>query len=63
MDDKNPLCTAQDALFRVFARIVEEGCGSNDEDEDAIKQVTARLLVPNNKIGCLLERGKELYRK
>jgi hypothetical protein len=48
VDDKNPLCTTQDALIRVFARIVEEGNGSDDEDEDVVKQVTARLLVLSN---------------
>lgn len=63
VDDKNPLCAAQDALFRVFARIVEEGRGSDDEDEDAVKQVTARLLVPNNQIGCLLGRGGKVIEK
>lgn len=63
VDGKNPLCAAQDALFRVFARIVEEGLVSDDEDEDAGKQVTVRLLVPNNQIGCLLGRGGKVIEK
>lgn len=64
VDDKSPLCAAQDALFRVLARIVEEGGrGSDDEDEDTGKQVTVRLLVPNNQIGCLLGRGGKVIEK
>lgn len=63
VDGKNPLCPAQDALFRVLSRIVEEGHASDDEDEGAGKQVTARLLVPNNQIGCLLGRGGKVIEK
>jgi hypothetical protein len=44
VDDKNPLCIAQDALFRIFARIVEDGRGSDNEDKDVVKQVTTHLL-------------------
>lgn len=63
VDGKSPLCAAQDALFRVFGRIVEEGRGSDDEDDESAKQATVRLLVPNNQIGCLLGRGGKVIEK
>uniref|UniRef100_A0A0C9RV58 TSA: Wollemia nobilis Ref_Wollemi_Transcript_11433_2942 transcribed RNA sequence n=1 Tax=Wollemia nobilis TaxID=56998 RepID=A0A0C9RV58_9CONI len=64
-ENMKPLCPAQDALFRVHARIVEDDRGaSDDEDEDGKgKQVTVRLLVPNNQIGCLLGRGGKVIEK
>ncbi|KAH9295681.1 hypothetical protein KI387_039269, partial [Taxus chinensis] len=64
-DYMKPLCPAQDALFRIHERIVEDERGeSDDEDEDGKgKQVTARLLVPNNQIGCLLGRGGKVIEK
>lgn len=54
------LCAAQDALLKVHERIVEEGLSGRmapDYDNENIV-VTARLLVPNNMVGCLLgKRG------
>ncbi|KAJ9147355.1 hypothetical protein P3X46_029529 [Hevea brasiliensis] len=60
-----PLCAAQDALLKVHERIVEEdligGMTSDDDNESSI--VTARLLVPNNMVGCLLgKRGDVIQR-
>lgn len=52
---------AQEALFRVHARIVDgEGNEEEDEDEDASHHFTTRLLVPNNQIGCLLGKGGKI---
>lgn len=64
-DYMKPLCPAQDAIFRVHERIVDdEGGESEDEDDNGKgKQVTTRLLVPNNQIGCLLGRGGKVIEK
>lgn len=63
--DREPLCPAQDALFKVHARIVdgEGGGGSDYEDDDKSRSVTARLLVPTNQIGCLLGKGGKIIEK
>eukprot|EP00250_Pteridium_aquilinum_P002781 c13004_g1_i1 orf=180-1805(-) len=53
------LCPAQEALFRVHARIVEIGALDDDEDEPP-RPVTARLLVPNVQIGCVLGKGGKI---
>lgn len=57
-EKQQSLCPAQEALFRVHARIVDGDGGASDEDDDEPPhQVTARLLVPNIQIGCLLGKG------
>lgn len=53
------LCPAQEALFRVHARIVEIAAADDDEDEPP-RPVTARLLVPNVQIGCVLGKGGKI---
>lgn len=57
-------CPAQEALLRVHDRIIEEdllGGGEDVEDKNCI--VTARLLVPNNMVGCLLGKGGDVIQK
>nr|KJB43043.1 hypothetical protein B456_007G181200 [Gossypium raimondii] len=60
-----PCCAAQDALLKVHDRIVEEdlfgGIVSDDDNGNAV--VTARLLVPNNMVGCLLGRGGDVIQR
>ncbi|MBA0686519.1 hypothetical protein Goari_014118, partial [Gossypium aridum] len=62
---KEPCCAAQDALLKVHDRIVEEdlfgGIVSDDDNGNAV--VTARLLVPNNMVGCLLGRGGDVIQR
>ncbi|KAF5748022.1 hypothetical protein HS088_TW05G00754 [Tripterygium wilfordii] len=60
-----PHCAAQDAILKVHDRIVEEdlfgGMASDDDNEDSV--VTARLLVPNNMVGCLLGKGGDVIQR
>eukprot|EP00249_Psilotum_nudum_P023906 c29024_g2_i1 orf=101-2146(+) len=46
---------AQEALLRVHSRIVEGG--NEEEDQDSLRLITTRLIVPNNQVGCLLGKG------
>ncbi|KAH9675781.1 Flowering locus K domain [Citrus sinensis] len=64
-ESMEPHCAAQDALLKVHDRIIEEdlfgGMASDDDNENST--VTARLLVPNNMVGCLLgKRGDVIQR-
>ncbi|XP_047316312.1 KH domain-containing protein At4g18375-like isoform X2 [Impatiens glandulifera] len=64
-DDKmEPHCAAQDALLKVHDRIVLEDIikASNDED-DIENMVTARLLVPNNMVGCVLGKKGDVIQR
>ncbi|KAK9041220.1 hypothetical protein V6N11_016331 [Hibiscus sabdariffa] len=60
-----PCCAAQDALLKVHDRIVEEEHfgGMASDDDNASTVVTARLLVPNNMVGCLLGRGGDVIQR
>uniref|UniRef100_A0A7C8ZND5 K Homology domain-containing protein n=1 Tax=Opuntia streptacantha TaxID=393608 RepID=A0A7C8ZND5_OPUST len=59
-----PLCPAQDALMKVHDRIIEEDLSVGTEgDEDKNSVVTARLLVPNNMVGCLLGKGGDVIQR
>lgn len=66
-DDENmePHCPAQDALLKVHERIVEEdlfgGMAFDEDNENSV--VTARLLVPNNMVGCLLGKKGDVIQK
>ncbi|KAH9739370.1 KH domain containing protein expressed [Citrus sinensis] len=64
-ESMEPHCAAQDALLKVHDRIIEEdlfgGMASDDDNENST--ITARLLVPNNMVGCLLgKRGDVIQR-
>lgn len=50
---------AQEALLRVFLRIVETTEETQDADEQDISKITAKLLVPTSEVGCVLgKKGK-----
>ncbi|KAG0570194.1 hypothetical protein KC19_6G143700 [Ceratodon purpureus] len=63
-DDTAKLTPAQEALFKVHARIIADiealGGDGSDQDEEPSQQVITRLLVPNNQIGCLLGKGGKI---
>ncbi|ESQ41498.1 hypothetical protein EUTSA_v10013173mg [Eutrema salsugineum] len=58
-DGEKVLSPAQDALFRIHDRVVADDAQSEDSSE-AEHQVTARLLVPSDQIGCILGRGGQI---
>ena len=62
--DGEKLSPAQEALFRVHARIIADaetrGGDGSDHEEEPSQQVVTRLLVPNNQIGCLLGKGGKI---
>lgn len=62
--DSEKLTSAQEALFKVHARIIADieisGADGSDQDEEPGQQVVTRLLVPNNQIGCLLGKGGKI---
>ncbi|CAK9186073.1 unnamed protein product [Ilex paraguariensis] len=55
----NTLCPAQDALFKVHDRVVADDLAA-DEDTEEVPQVTARLLVPSDQIGCIIGKGGQI---
>ncbi|XP_051117526.1 KH domain-containing protein At4g18375-like [Andrographis paniculata] len=58
-----PHCAAQDALLKVFDKIVKEeilGADNRSRDETV---VTARLLVSNNTVGCILGKKGDVIQR
>lgn len=63
-DLMEPHCAAQDALMKVHDRIIEEdlvGGADNEDGNDII--VTARLLVPDNMVGCVLGKKGDVIQR
>lgn len=52
-----PHCAAQNALLRVHEKIIEEDLADNADNDTS---VTARLLVPNNLVGCVIGKGGDV---
>nr|CAD1836253.1 unnamed protein product [Ananas comosus var. bracteatus] len=55
-----PHCAAQDALLKINDRIAADEIlhgGVVHEKNDSDDSVNARILVPNNQVGCLLGKG------
>lgn len=53
------ICPAQDALFRVHDKVVAEELPVNGPFEEPL-QVTVRLLVPSDQIGCVIGKGGQI---
>lgn len=53
------ICPAQDALFRVHDRVLAEESAVNGSFEEPL-QVTVRLLVPSDQIGCVIGKGGQI---
>lgn len=59
-----PHCAAQFALMKVHDRIIEEDIvGGSDTEAGNGNVVTARLLVPNNMVGCLLGKKGDVIQR
>ncbi|XP_027359577.1 RNA-binding KH domain-containing protein RCF3 isoform X2 [Abrus precatorius] len=58
-DGGNYVSPAQDALFKVHDRVVAEDL-HGDQDDDGGHQVTAKLLVPSDQIGCVIGKGGQI---
>ncbi|XP_073001756.1 KH domain-containing protein At4g18375-like [Typha latifolia] len=61
-----PHCPAQDALLKVNNRITSDEVlhgGVMHEKNEPDDEVTARILVPNNQVGCLLGKGGTIIQK
>ncbi|CAM0873409.1 unnamed protein product [Alopecurus aequalis] len=57
-DTEDKVCPAQDALFRVHEKLSADDGPVNEEDiEEGLAQVTVRLLVPSDQIGCIIGKG------
>ncbi|KAK6913500.1 K Homology domain, type 1 [Dillenia turbinata] len=65
VEKMEPHCAAQDALLKVHDRIVEEDLfgGIKFEDDNESMIVTARLLVPNNMVGCVLGKKGDVIQR
>ncbi|KAF5766038.1 putative K domain-containing protein [Helianthus annuus] len=58
-DDR--VCPATDALFKVHERVVtDDQAADMDMDGDGAPQVTVRLLVPSDQIGCIIGKGGQV---
>ncbi|KAK3409213.1 hypothetical protein EUGRSUZ_J01359 [Eucalyptus grandis] len=57
-DSNNYVCPAQHALFKIHERVVAEELNGDDDSEG--QQVTARLLVPSDQIGCVIGKGGQI---
>uniref|UniRef100_A0A1J3F5S2 KH domain-containing protein n=2 Tax=Noccaea caerulescens TaxID=107243 RepID=A0A1J3F5S2_NOCCA len=58
-DEEKVLSPAQDALFKIHDRVVADDAQS-DGSSEGDQQVTARLLVPSDQIGCILGKGGQI---
>uniref|UniRef100_A0A6V7QRL2 K Homology domain-containing protein n=1 Tax=Ananas comosus var. bracteatus TaxID=296719 RepID=A0A6V7QRL2_ANACO len=58
-DSDEKACPAQDALFRVHERLVTDEM-PDDENEAGSPQVSVRLLVPSDQIGCIIGKGGQI---
>lgn len=52
------VCPAQDALFKIHERVISEESHGDEEFEP--QQITAKLLVPSDQIGCIIGKGGQI---
>lgn len=62
-DMLEPRCAAQDALLKVHERIIEEDLGGVQNSHGTETVVSARLLVSNHMVGCLLGRKGDVIQR
>lgn len=59
-DSDDLVSPAQDALFKVHDRIIAEEAPAADDEFDEARQVTVRMLVPSDQIGCVIGKGGQV---
>jgi predicted RNA-binding protein YlqC (UPF0109 family) len=60
-----PHCSAQDALLKIHDKIVADEFhnGVADKESESADDVTARILVQGNQVGCLLGKGGSIIQQ
>ncbi|XP_047319784.1 RNA-binding KH domain-containing protein RCF3-like [Impatiens glandulifera] len=58
-DSESLVCPAQDALFKVHDRVVADDL-TTEQDLGEVPNVTARLLVSSDQIGCIIGKGGQI---
>lgn len=59
VDTGDLISPAMDALFKVHDRIIADESLPDDEFEEA-QQITVRMLVPSDQIGCVIGKGGQV---
>ncbi|OIW21162.1 hypothetical protein TanjilG_29936 [Lupinus angustifolius] len=59
-DSGDYVSPAHDALLKVHHRVVAEDLHSDRDDDEGGQQVTAKLLVPSDQIGCIIGKGGQI---
>ncbi|XP_019428578.1 PREDICTED: KH domain-containing protein At4g18375 isoform X1 [Lupinus angustifolius] len=59
-DSGDYVSPAQDALFKVHDRVVAEDLHSDQDEDEGGQQVTAKLLVQSDQIGCIIGKGGQI---
>uniref|UniRef100_A0A1D1YND2 KH domain-containing protein At4g18375 n=2 Tax=Anthurium amnicola TaxID=1678845 RepID=A0A1D1YND2_9ARAE len=59
-DNGDSVCPAQDALFKVHERLVADEAPTEEDIDADTPQVTVRLLVPSDQIGCIIGKGGQI---
>lgn len=59
-DTGDDICPAQDALFKVHERLVADEAPAEEDPDAGAPQVTVRLLVPSDQIGCIIGKGGQI---
>eukprot|EP00262_Sarcandra_glabra_P005172 TRINITY_DN164_c2_g1_i1.p1 TRINITY_DN164_c2_g1~~TRINITY_DN164_c2_g1_i1.p1 ORF type:complete len:532 (+),score=98.22 TRINITY_DN164_c2_g1_i1:119-1714(+) len=54
------ICPAQDALFRVHERVIADDAPADEDTDGGDRQVTVRMLVPSDQIGCVIGKGGQI---
>ncbi|XP_062200340.1 KH domain-containing protein At4g18375-like isoform X2 [Phragmites australis] len=65
LENMKPHCSAQDALLKIHDKIVVDEVvhdGAHEKSE-IVDDVTARILVPGNQVGCLLGKGGSIIQQ
>uniref|UniRef100_A0ACD5TP02 Uncharacterized protein n=1 Tax=Avena sativa TaxID=4498 RepID=A0ACD5TP02_AVESA len=66
LEDMKPHCSAQDALLKIHDKIAadeDHNDGVIHDKSETDGDVTARILVPGNQVGCLLGKGGSIIQQ